>query len=135
VSVFSQAELSYLAECRLGRLATSIRTAGPTWSPLGWSYNQALDTIDIGGREFAKTRKFRDARDNPKVTLVIDDVLPPWRPRAVMVRGDGETLTEAVDTQPVPSSRPHTSAVRVAGTVAAVGAAVTVWLLARFGAR
>ncbi len=28
--------------------------------------------------------------------MVIDDVLPPWRPRAVMVRGDGETLTEAV---------------------------------------
>jgi hypothetical protein len=36
--------------------------------------------------------------------------------------------------QPVSSSPPSTSAVRVAGTAAAVGAAVTVWLLARFGA-
>jgi len=52
--------------------------------------------VGIGGRDFAKTRKFRNARDNPKVTLVIDDVLPPWRPRSVMVRGDAETLTEAV---------------------------------------
>ena len=96
MSVFSQAELSYLAERRLGRLATIDPDGWPHVVPLGWSYNQALDTIDIGGRELAKTRKFRNARDNPKVTLVIDDVLPPWRPRAVMVRGDAETLTEAV---------------------------------------
>jgi pyridoxamine 5'-phosphate oxidase family protein len=96
VSVFSEAELSYLAERRLGRLATIDPHGRPHVVPLGWTYNQALDTIDIGGRDFAKTRKFRNARDNPKVTLVIDDVLPPWRPRAVMVRGDGETLTEAV---------------------------------------
>jgi pyridoxamine 5'-phosphate oxidase family protein len=96
VSVFSKAEMSYLAERRLGRLATIDPHGRPHVVPLGWTYNQALDTIDIGGRDFAKTRKFRNARDNPKVTLVIDDVLPPWRPRAVMVRGDGETLTEAV---------------------------------------
>jgi len=96
VSVFSQAALSYLAERRLGRLATIDPRGWPHVVPLGWSYNQVLDTIDIGGRDFAKTRKFRNARDNPKVTLVIDDVLPPWRPRAVMVGGDAQTLTEAV---------------------------------------
>jgi pyridoxamine 5'-phosphate oxidase family protein len=27
--------------------------------------------------------------------LVIDDVLPPWRPRCVMVRGEAEALDEA----------------------------------------
>lgn len=96
VSVFSDDELSYLAERRLGRLATIDPHGRPHVVPLGWSYNQALDTIDIGGRDFAKTRKFRNARANPKVTLVIDDVLPPWRPRAVMVRGDAETLTGTV---------------------------------------
>jgi pyridoxamine 5'-phosphate oxidase family protein len=58
-------------------------------------HNRALDTIDVGGPDFAKTKKFRNARDNPKVTLVIDDVLPPWRPRAVMVRGDAEALVDA----------------------------------------
>ncbi len=95
MSVFSEAELAYLAERRLGRLATIDPQGRPHVVPLGWSYNQALDTIDVGGRDFARTRKFRNAKANPKVTLVIDDVLPPWRPRAVMVRGDAETLTEA----------------------------------------
>jgi len=63
--------------------------------PLGWSYNPALDTIDIGGRDFARTRKFRNVQANPKVALVIDDVVPPWQPRAVMVRGSAEALQDA----------------------------------------
>ena len=96
MSVFSEAEMSYLAESRLGRLATIDAHGRPHVVPLGWSYNHVLDAIDIGGRDFAKTAKFRNARANPKVTLVIDDVVPPWRPRAVMVRGDAQTLTEAV---------------------------------------
>lgn len=95
MSVFSDKELEYLAEKRLGRLAT-IDTGGlPHVVPLGWSYNPALDTIDIGGRDLAVTRKFRNVRANPKVALVIDDVLPPWRPRCVMVRGEAEALDEA----------------------------------------
>ena len=95
MSVFSDAELAYLAERRLGRLATIDPHGQPHVVPLGWTYNQALDTIDIGGRDFARTKKFRNARSHPKVTLVIDDVLPPWRPRAVMVSGEAEALTEA----------------------------------------
>ena len=49
--------------------------------PLGWRYNPGLDVIDIGGRDFARTRKFRNAQRNANVALVVDDVLPPWRPR------------------------------------------------------
>ena len=96
MSAFSQAELSYLSERRIGRLATIGPNGRPHVVPLGWSYNQALDTIDVGGRDFAHTKKFRNARANPKVTLVVDDVLPPWRPRAVMVSGDAEALIEAI---------------------------------------
>jgi pyridoxamine 5'-phosphate oxidase family protein len=48
-----------------------------------------------GGRDFARTKKFRNVRANSKVALVIDDVLPPWRPRCVMVRGQAEALEEA----------------------------------------
>jgi pyridoxamine 5'-phosphate oxidase family protein len=96
VSAFSEAELAYLADRRLGRLATIDGDGRPHVVPLGWTYNRALDTIDVGGRDFATTRKFRNAKANPKVTLVIDDVLPPWQPRAVMVRGDAEALEEAI---------------------------------------
>ena len=95
MSVFSKQELGYLAERHLGRLATIDPGGRPHVVPLGWTYNAALDTIDVGGRDFARTKKFRNARANPKVTLVIDDVLPPWRPRCVMVRGDAEALEEA----------------------------------------
>ncbi len=103
MSVFSPEELEYLTDRRLGRLATIGPDGIPHVVPLGWSYNPALDTIDVGGRDFARTRKFRNVKANPKVALVIDDVLPPWRPRCVMVRGEAEALDEAAgaDGQPL----------------------------------
>lgn len=96
MSVFSDEELAYLAERRLGRLATVDPAGMPHVVPLGWSYNKSLDTIDVGGRDFARTAKFRYAGANPKVALVVDDVLPPWRLRCVMVRGHAEALDEAI---------------------------------------
>ena len=95
MSVFSDAELTYLAKGKLGRLATIDGAGMPHVVPLGWRYNPELDTIDIGGRDFARTRKFRNAERNPNVALVVDDVLPPWRPRCVLVRGRAEALADA----------------------------------------
>jgi pyridoxamine 5'-phosphate oxidase family protein len=95
MSVFSVQELEYLSERRLGRLATIGAGGMPHVVPLGWSYNPALGTIDVAGRDLASTAKFRNAAANGKVALVVDDVLPPWRPRAVMVRGEAEALNEA----------------------------------------
>ena len=97
MSVFTAAELSYLADRRLGRLATIDPHGMPHVVPLGWTYNPALDSIDIGGRDFARTRKFRNVQANPNVALVIDDVLPPWRPRSVLIRGRGQALQDAAD--------------------------------------
>lgn len=96
MSVFSDKELEYLADRRLGRLATIDASGMPHVVPLGWTYNKALDTVDVSGRDFARSKKFRNVRGNPKVALVIDDVLPPWRPRCVMVRGEAEALDEAI---------------------------------------
>ncbi|HEV2759331.1 MAG TPA: PPOX class F420-dependent oxidoreductase [Acidimicrobiales bacterium] len=95
MSAFSMDELDYLAEGKLGRLATVDATGQPHVVPVGWSYNAALDTIDIGGRDFARTRKFRNVQADPKVAFVVDDVLPPWRPRCVQVRGLGQALDAA----------------------------------------
>ncbi|TAN29494.1 MAG: PPOX class F420-dependent oxidoreductase [Actinomycetota bacterium] len=99
MSVFSTQELAYLGGRRLGRLATVDADGMPHVVPLGWSYNPALDTIDIGGGELHRTKKFKNASSNPKVALVVDDVLPPWQPRCVMVRGEAEALTAAVDAE------------------------------------
>jgi len=95
MSVFSEAELAYLAKGKLGRLATIDEAGMPHVVPLGWCYNSELGTIDIGGRDFARTQKFHNAQHNPKIALVIDDVLAPWRPRCVMIRGTAEALAEA----------------------------------------
>ena len=92
MTVFSKAELDYLAERRLGRLATIDPAGQPHVVPVGWRYNSELDTIDVGGHSLAATKKFRNVQANPKVAFVVDDVLPPWRPRAVMVRGTAEAL-------------------------------------------
>jgi pyridoxamine 5'-phosphate oxidase family protein len=95
MSVFSEAELTYLAKGKLGRLATIDGAGTPHVVPLGWRYNPELDVIDIGGRDFARTRKFHNARRKPNVALVVDDVLPPWRPRCVMIRCMAEALADA----------------------------------------
>lgn len=96
MSTFSEAELAYLAEGgHLGRLATIDGNGLPHVVPVGWAYNAERDTIDIGGRdpgEFVASRKFRNVRANANAAFVIDDVLPPWQPRAVMVRGAAEAI-------------------------------------------
>ena len=101
MNIFSLQERAYLEQGgHLGRLATIAPDGSPHVVPVGWRYNADLDTIDIGGRdadEFAATQKFRNVKANPKVGFVVDDVLPPWRPRCVTLRGRAEAIDE---TQP-----------------------------------
>lgn len=103
MSVFADDELVYLGERKLGRLATIDPHGLPHVVPLGWTYNPATDTIDAGGQNFARTAKFRNVEQNPNVALVIDDILPPFRPRAVLIRGRGEALDEAIGAEGRPT--------------------------------
>jgi len=95
-SAFSQTELDYLtSERRLGRVATADADGHPQVTPVGmWRYNQELDSIDVGGQDFASTRKYRNVRANPWAAIVVDDIasLNPWRPRAVIVEGPAEAI-------------------------------------------
>lgn len=92
-SVFTQAELTYLlGEHRLGRLATVGTDGTPHVVPVGWSYKPDRGSIDISGHSFAGTRKFRNAQANPRAAFVVVDVLPPFRPRCVMVQGTAQAL-------------------------------------------
>jgi len=96
MSVFTDAELRYLAGGQqLGRLATVGVDGTPHVVPVGWIYNAARDTIDIGGHELEATKKFRDVARSGRAAIVIDDVAStdPWRPRAVEVRGRAEAIT------------------------------------------
>jgi pyridoxamine 5'-phosphate oxidase family protein len=92
VSAFSDAEIAYLGSQRLGRLATVGTDGMPHVVPVAFRYNPDADAIDIGGHDFAKRKKFRDVQGTRVAALVVDDVLPPWEPRAVEVRGEAITL-------------------------------------------
>ena len=92
MSVFTDNEREYLLSQRLGRLATVRPEGTPQIAPVGFRYNAELDVIDIGGRFMSQSKKFRNIQQNPHVSLVIDDVLPPWQPRGVEIRGTAQTL-------------------------------------------
>src|SRR5918997_1868454 len=77
MSVFKEAELRYLVGGQqLGRLATVGADGTPHVVPVGWIYNAARDTIDVGGHELALTKKFRDIERTGRVAIVIGDVRP-----------------------------------------------------------
>jgi pyridoxamine 5'-phosphate oxidase family protein len=92
MSVFTPQEIEYLTSQRLGRLATVSPEGKPQNAPVGFRYNAELDVIDIGGRNMSKSKKYRNILKNPNVSLVVDDVLPPWRPRGVEIRGTAQGL-------------------------------------------
>jgi pyridoxamine 5'-phosphate oxidase family protein len=95
MSVFTETELRYLRGGRqLGRLATVGADGTPHVVPVGWIYNAARETIDIGGRDLAGTKKFRDVTSTGRAAIVIDDVesVEEWRPRGVEVRGRAEAI-------------------------------------------
>ena len=93
MSVFSDAEIAYLQSQRLARIATASN-GQPHVVPLSFRYNPETDTIDVGGHDFAKRKKYRDVQRNPRVAIVIDDLasVDPWRPRMIEVRGKAEIL-------------------------------------------
>lgn len=82
MSIFSAAELAYLAEGKLGRLATIDPAGMPHVVPLGWTYNPALDTIDVGGRDFARSRKLRNVQGEalPEASGADGNPIGPNRP-------------------------------------------------------
>ena len=93
MSAFSRLELAYLrGERPLGRLATVGPAGMPHVAPVGWSLDDTGTVIEISGRNLSRSKKFRDVARTGRAALVIDDVLPPWRPRGVEIRGRAEAI-------------------------------------------
>ncbi len=92
MSVFTGNELDYLQEQRLGRLATVDAEGNPHVVPVGFRYTPEADAIDIGGHGIAHSKKWRDVAHHPRVAFVVDDVLPPWQPRSIVIEADAELL-------------------------------------------
>lgn len=95
MSVFTEEELSYLqGERRLARLATVGPDGMPHVTPVGWTYDAESDVVEVGGHDFAATKKYRDVQRTGRAALVVDDVLPPWQPRGIEIRGDAVAVAE-----------------------------------------
>jgi pyridoxamine 5'-phosphate oxidase family protein len=96
---FEDFEIAYLNTQRLGRLATQQRNGTLQNSPVGFTYNPATGTIDIGGRAMAESQKFRNVAANGHAAFVVDDLasVDPWRVRCLEIRGRAEALADPSD--------------------------------------
>lgn len=90
---FTDAERVYLRSQRLGRLATVDLGGQPQANPVGF-FPQDDGTILVGGYAMGTTKKWRNLRANPKVALVVDDIVSvrPWKVRGIDIRGEAELL-------------------------------------------
>jgi pyridoxamine 5'-phosphate oxidase family protein len=62
MSIFTGSELAYLAEQKLGRLATKAPGGTLQNNPVGYFVNAAEGYIDIGGHGMGASRKFHPER-------------------------------------------------------------------------
>ena len=93
MSVFTDKELEYLAGQRLGRIATVGAGGQPHVVPTSFRYNAEHDAIEVGGMRMSQTKKVRDVRRGGLAAIVVDDVLPPWQPRMIEIRGTAEVVS------------------------------------------
>lgn len=95
MSIFTDAERTYLGERRLARIATVGPDGAPHICPVGvYSLDASAEVIDVSGYDFAKTKKFRDVARTGRAAFVVDDLAStdPWRPRGIEVRGRAEAV-------------------------------------------
>ena len=91
---FTEAELTYLRDQPLGRLATVQKDGTLQVSPVGFSFNPDSGTIDIGGYTMSTSQKYLNVAANGRVAFVVDDIagLDPWRVRCLEIRGRAEAV-------------------------------------------
>ncbi|MFE4454869.1 PPOX class F420-dependent oxidoreductase [Streptomyces sp. NPDC056796] len=94
MTVFTDAQRAYLTGQRLGRMATVDPSGQPQANPVGF-FLQDDDTVLVGGHHMGASKKWRNLRANPRISLVVDDLasVDPWKPRFVEIRGTAELLT------------------------------------------
>ena len=96
---FTESEIAYLDEQPLGRLATLRPDGSLQNSPVGFHYNRATGTIDVGGYQLTASRKYRNVAANGQVAFVVDDLpsLDPWQVRCLEIRGTAEAIEKPAD--------------------------------------
>jgi pyridoxamine 5'-phosphate oxidase family protein len=97
---FRPHEIEFMRAAELGRLATVQPNGTVQVSPVGFTFNAELGTIDIAGYQMSKSRKFRNVGTNPNVAFVVDDIASrdPWRVRCLEIRGTAEQADTTAET-------------------------------------
>jgi pyridoxamine 5'-phosphate oxidase family protein len=89
--VFSDTELAFIKEQRIGRLATASPGGAPDVAPAMAIYRRSLGAFLLGGQGIERTRRYNNARRNPQASLVFDALSwEPYEPRGVKVAGSIE---------------------------------------------
>jgi pyridoxamine 5'-phosphate oxidase family protein len=85
---FKPHEIEFMKTAELARLATVQPDGTLQNSPVGFTYNEDLGTIDVHGYRMSRSRKFRNLASNRTVAVVIDDIASrnPWRVRCLEIR-------------------------------------------------
>ena len=101
---FKPREIEFMKAADLARLATVQPDGTLQNSPVGFTYNEDLGTVDIYGYRMSKGRKFRNVASNNTVALVIDDIVSrnPWRVRCLEIMGTAE-LAESCERRTEPN--------------------------------
>src|SRR5436190_6445602 len=96
LSTFTDAERAYLTDIHpMARLATVGADGTPHVMPLGmYVVDLEAGAIVTSGRDLTATKKWRDVVRTGRAAIVIDDVLPPFRPRGIEIRGRASVMTE-----------------------------------------
>jgi pyridoxamine 5'-phosphate oxidase family protein len=102
MSIFTASELAYLAEQKLGRLATKAPGGALQNNPVGYFVNAAEGHIDIGGHGMGASRKFHNVQSEPQVSLVVDDLSTEqgWQVRGIEIRGRAEAIADVEPPMP-----------------------------------
>ena len=87
---FTSAEVALLRSKRLGYLATVNTRGEPHVVPCGYVFDDASETLAIGGKNMRRSKKFREAHDSAPIAFVVDDRTPDGLPCGVEMRGRAE---------------------------------------------
>ena len=96
MNAFTEKEIKYLRGQRLGRMATVGTDGSPHVVPVGFRLDGEASAIEIGGHGLSRSKKWRDLKANPRIAVVIDDLVTmrPWTPRGIEIRGRAELHEE-----------------------------------------
>lgn len=92
---FTDAERTFLAGQRLGRVATTSAAGEPDVAPVTFRLT-ADGRVEIDGLDNPKTLKWRNVTATGRAAFVVDDLatVDPWTPRGVKLRGAATADTD-----------------------------------------